>query len=313
MQEIQKPFDIPIVLIVFNRIDLVEKQIEILKKIEPKKMLVVCDAPKNEKDCSAVKSIRALFEHLPWNCTVLKNYAEENMGCDRRITSGLDWAFEHVDKAIILEDDCIPSLDFFRYAEELLLRYEKEHRVYYISGQNEINKYRLKDSYAFVYRAGTWGWATWKRAWDTFDYESFVENWDEEKRKKIRWQFLLPGDRHHWIKCIEINRRKGSIPWDYCWVWHAMKNNGFSIVPQKNMIENIGFRTDATHTTEKPEKYDGTIRKMYFPLKHPIQMKLDKRFYFENWKYEKPNYLKKLVDIKFYKRQWKKIMKNVKV
>lgn len=310
MQEVKETFEIPIVLIVFNRIDLVERQIEILEKIKPETLLVVSDAPRegNETDYDKVMIIRELFDRISWPCTVLKDYAEKNLGCDKRIASGLDWTFEQVDKAIILEDDCIPSIDFFRYAKELLLRYENDLRVHYIAGTNPIKKYKLKDSYSFIYRADTWGWATWKRAWDTFDYNKFVEQWDEEKKKKIKWPYHLPFDKHSWVKSIELNRAKGATPWDFCWAWHVMKNNGFSIVPQKNMIENVGFREDATHTTERPGGYDGTIEPLDFPLRHPLQMSLDKRYYYENWKYEKPNYFEKLLDINFYKRQWKKLV-----
>lgn len=304
-------FSIPIILFVFNRPDLAKKQYEILQQIQPQTLIVISDAPRDnvDKDATLVKKSREIFEHITWKCNLIKNYAERNMGCDERITSGLDWAFDIVEEAIILEDDCIPHIHFFKYCEELLERYKDDTRIAYVSGTNPIRKYHFDSSYTFTYRGITWGWATWKRAWKTFDYMNFSSTWDEEKQKDIKWPILLPRDRRNWIRQLDNNREKGGTPWDFCWLWHTMKNQGLSIVPEVNLIENMGFREDATHTSEKIEKYNGTTDKLEFPLRHPQFVKLDKRYYFENWKYEKPNYLKKLIDINFYKRQWKRLMK----
>lgn len=304
-------FSVPIILFIFNRPDLAKKHFNILEEIKPQTLIVISDAPREneDKDAELVKESREVFEYITWEGNLIKNYAERNMGCDKRISSGLDWAFDIVDEAIILEDDCIPNMCFFSYCEELLNKYRNDSQIAYISGTNPIRKYHARDSYTFTYRGITWGWATWKRAWKTFDYERFVETWDEEKRKKIEWPFLLPGDCRSWIHQLDRNREMGNTPWDFCWFWDTMKRRGLSIVPCVNLIENIGFRKDATHTSEKNEKYDGTTEELIFPLKHPQCIKLDKRYYFENWKYEKPNYLKKLIDINFYKRQWKRLMK----
>jgi len=305
-----KTYPIPVVLIVFNRVDLVEKQLNVLKKIVPEKLFIICDAPRagNDTDMEAVTTIKSMIDSITWCSQILKNYATENMGCDRRITSGLDWVFQYVEEAIILEDDCIPSKDFFKYCEELLEKYKNIKNIFYISGSNEISRFKMKNSYLFIPAASTWGWATWKCAWDTFDYNTFLIQWDNEKNRKVKWEYSLPGDRKRWISNIDRNRKNGIIPWDYCWSWHVIQSNGLSVVPQKNMIENVGFRTDATHTMDKPEKYEGVIEKMNFPLMHPDIIEIDKGYYLENWKYEKPNYLKKLIDINFYKRQWKKII-----
>lgn len=305
-------FVTPIVLFIFNRPDLAKKQMEVLRKIQPQKLFIVSDAPRSGvlKEDELVDATRNVFENIPWECTVRKNYSERNLGCDKRITSGLDWVFEQVEEAIILEDDCIPRVDFFLFCEELLDRYKNNLKVYYISGTNPIKKYAFKKSYAFTYRGITWGWATWRRAWKSFNYGLFLESWNEEKVKKIEWPYLMPGDVKKWIGQLDRNRVNGIMPWDFCWFWHTMKNHGLSIVPNVNMIENVGFRSDATHTSAKNEKYDGTTSAMAFPLRHPESVKFDKRYYYENWKYEKPYYLKKLVDTNFYKRQWKKLFRS---
>lgn len=244
---------VPVVLIIFNRPDLVEKQMERLRKVQPQCLFIISDASRRSKEGEEqlVQKSRMIAENITWECQVEKVYANENMGCDRRIVSGLNTVFSKVDKAIILEDDCLPNNSFFSYCQELLLKYEENEEVMYISGSKWASRYPVEYSYGFSYNTGTWGWATWRRAWAEW-------HWDISEWEKGKWEWLKDvysyEYRKNWIRNVEKYIPTGIIPWDY--VWRFCVGKRLSIFPAVNLIENIGFGENATHTTEEEYGYD---------------------------------------------------------
>lgn len=273
----EEQYRVPVVLIVFNRISLVEKLLKILADIRPEKLFVISDGarPYVKGETEKVEQVRRLFEHLPWPCKVFRNYAEENMGCDRRVPSGLDWVFEHTDRAVILEDDCMPSGQFFQYAENMLDKYQDDPKVMMIAGSNMIPEYEITDSCCFTVRTYTWGWATWRRAWacycdDEKEWKRIQEDGTLAKIYPLRSRYYLKKELNYYFK-------RGKCPWDYLWWISCMGCGGLCAVPKVNLISNEGFGEDATHTKEKGA-YSGRVEELIFPLHYPEEVKRDKKY-----------------------------------
>lgn len=256
---------VPIVLIIFNRPYLVEKQMECLRKVMPKQLFIISDAARenNEGEQELVCQSRNIAQNVDWDCMIEKIYADKNMGCDQRIVSGLNAVFSKVDKAIILEDDCLPNDSFFAFCQELLLKYECEEQIMYISGSKWATDYPLEHSYGFSYNTGTWGWATWRRAWMEWHWD--LSEWNEKKKEWLKGVYSIRYCKN-WVNDMECYIRSGNIPWDY--VWRFCVGKRLSIFPVVNLIENIGFGDDATHTKDEAYGYVGTTYELG-ELKHP--------------------------------------------
>lgn len=264
-------YDIPVVLIVFNRPKLAVRQFEVLKRVRPRKLYIVADAPrpKVEADAEKVAAVRRIFEEIPWECEKIEIYAQNNMGCDRRVVSGLNEVFEKEDEAVVLEDDCLPHLSFFSFCREMLLKYRDNSEIMYVSGSKWVQDYKMPYSYGFSYNTGTWGWATWKRAWKEWHWDR--QEWDEKKQD---WLTGIYSDRYrkNWIRDMEKYFTTDSIPWDY--VWRFCVGRRLSIFPSVNLIENVGFGEDATHTTEVMDGYRGGTSDIG-DIKHPPMPEAD--------------------------------------
>lgn len=252
-------FETPVVLITFNRPKLVIRQIERLRAVRPQKLFFVSDGARENKENEKelVHQTRQLIDLIDWPCDVEKIFAENNMGCDRRVVSALNEVFSKVDKAIILEDDCLPCVSFFAFCEELLKKYESNQEIMYISGSKWVPEYKMEYSYGFSYNTGTWGWATWSRAWKEWHWSK--EEWDANKEKWLEGIYSKRFVRS-WIADMEKYFLTDSIPWDY--VWRFCIGRRLSIFPAVNLITNIGFGEDATHTKEEEYGYDGRTYEM---------------------------------------------------
>lgn len=262
----------PVAFIIFKRPDTTEKVFEVIRQAKPPKLLVIADGPRKDKPGEAEKcaATRAIIDRVDWDCEVLKNYSEINLGCGKRVSSGLDWVFENVEEAIILEDDCLPHLSFFRFCEELLEQYRNDERIMSISALSVPNRIRLtSDSYFFSRYQRSWGWATWRRAWKYFDFEmnmwSLVRdtNWLED---------ILENNNYakDWTKIFESVYEKHINFWDYQWMFACWLQSGLSILPSVNLVTNIGFGVEAT-TTKNTDDIRANLRleSMSFPLQHP--------------------------------------------
>lgn len=262
----------PVAFLVFKRPDTTEKVYEVIRQAKPPKLLVVADGPRPDKPGEAEKcaAVRAIIDRVDWDCEVLTNYADMNLGCKQRVASGLDWVFDTVEEAIILEDDCVPHITFFRFCEELLERYRHDERIMSISGLSVPKEIRrTDDSYHFSRYNRIWGWATWRRAWQFYDVE--MRLWPEFRDKNFLNDILKDFQAvNYWMNVFQ-NCYEGQInTWDYQWKFACWVQNGLSIIPSVNFVRNIGFGDDATHTTHTkgPEAYL-PLEEMPFPLRHP--------------------------------------------
>lgn len=281
-------FTTPVALLVFNRPHTTEQVFKEIRNAKPPMLLVIADGPRTDRKEEAEKcaAVRAIVEQVDWDCQVLKNYSDTNLGCRKRVSSGLDWVFSRVDEAIILEDDCVPHPTFFHFCQELLERYRADERVMTISGNNfQYGRRRTKYSYYFSRYAHLWGWATWRRAWNSYDVD--MKMWQEIRDGS--WLFDILGSTRPEIRDgqyqIDIKRSirtvqywhsifehtyKGRIDtWDYQLLFASWLQNGLHILPNINLVSNIGFGLEATHTKVISHCANLPIIAMEYPLNHP--------------------------------------------
>jgi hypothetical protein len=270
----------PIALIIFNRPDSTERVFEAIRQIKPQQLLAIADGPRSDRpdDIEKCAAARAIIDRVDWDCEVLKNFADRNLGCGIRLSTGISWVFENVEEAIILEDDCIPHPTFFRFCEELLDRYRDEEQIMHISGNNFwSHKYNRQDSYLFSPYTLSWGWATWRRAWQHYDFE--MKHWlAMEPNQQQKFLKDLLGDIHAantWIKIFQNLIDLNFNTWDYQWTLTCWLQGGQSIVPHVNLVSNVGFGLESTHTFSATTysldcpQFSIPITAIDFPLRHP--------------------------------------------
>ena len=244
-------FQTPILFLIFNRPDTTKLVFESIKRIKPAKLYIAADGARKHKvgEDLLCKETRIIIDLIDWECEIKTLFRNENLGCKIAVSSAIDWFFENEEQGIILEDDCLPNESFYIYCETLLNYYASNERIMHISGNNfQDGNVRGNGSYYFSNYNHIWGWATWKRAWKAYNVDlSFLT--ETETETLIEKQFDTKKERLFWNNIFKkvINKTIGT--WDYQWTYAVWKNNGLSILPNKNMIANIGFNNNGTHTS----------------------------------------------------------------
>lgn len=276
----------PIVFIIFNRPNVTEKVFNEIAKAKPAKLLVIADGARasHHGEDDLVSKARSIIERVDWKCEVLKNYSDVNLGCKRRVSSGLDWVFDQVSEAIILEDDCLPTQSFFQYCQELLIHYRDDERIGMISGDNfQFGHSVNNDSYYFSRNNHIWGWATWRNRWQ-HDYDVDMKMWPMVKNKKLfKGMFGTSAEDYYFSEIFDRVYAGKVDTWDYQWLFASRLNGRVSIMPNINLISNIGFGPAATHTNYESIFSKITTQEMNFPMTHPCIFspctELDSRFF----------------------------------
>lgn len=277
--------------IIFNRPDTTARVFSAIAKARPPKLLVVGDGPRSNRigEAERVAATRAIIEAVDWPCEVLTNFSETNLGCKRRVSSGIDWIFEQVEEAIILEDDCLPDPSFFRFCQEMLERYRHDQRVGMISGDNFQNGLtRSDDSYSFSRYSLIWGWASWRDRWRHL-YDVDMATWpDLRKREWLGTTSFDADEVEHWTRLFDQVFDGRIDTWDLQWNYANFIGGRVSVIPGVNLISNIGFGVDATHTTRESDMANLPVKAMGFPLKHPLpitaDVRSDRHFFLANFK-----------------------------
>jgi hypothetical protein len=298
-----------IVFLIFNRAAETFRVFDRIREARPEKLLIVADGPRPSRSGEAAlcRETRAVVDRVDWPCEVLTNFAETNMGCGRRVASGLDWAFERVEEAIILEDNCLADPSFFSYCGELLERYRADERIMMISGDNFQNGNSCtSDSYYFSQIPHCWGWATWRRAWRHYDYE--MHEWlRSPDLGLIKTRANTPALEQYWRTCFDDVAAGRIDTWDYQWMYCLWRQNGLSVAPDVNLVTNIGFGATATHTTAVDPRHQVPSREMKFPLLHPdVVRPCKKADAFEN------RYLHQFPRVRMSKILWKMVKQSVR-
>jgi hypothetical protein len=263
---------VPVALIFFKRMCVLEV-IERIRAYGPECLFLIADGGKNEEEqlqCVAVrKEVEAAID---WPCRVQMLYSDDNLGCRKRIPSGLDWLFSQVDRAIILEDDVIPIISFFLYCQEILERYADNSRVWVVSGSNYVHSKEYCNEYSYLFSgyAELCGFATWRRAWQYYDREMSL--WPEAHKLKLLKSFFLGRyEQAYWERIFQevYDHTCTCDPWDFQWLFSSWLNGALSVVPKHNQLTNIGWGADATHTKTALSFLEMPATELTFPLHHP--------------------------------------------
>jgi hypothetical protein len=242
----------PIALIVFNRPHLTAQVYDLVRAVRPRRLLVVADGPRSSRpeDRTLCENVRKIVSSPDWPCELQKNFAEENLGNRRRVSSGLNWVFDQCPEAIILEDDCMPCPSFFSFCSKMLSRYREDSRVMHISGQNlQSGRRRGSGSYFFSRYSLSWGWASWRRAWQYYDVN--LSSWPDARQKAWLTSILDdPLEIGYWTEIFDKTYNGCIDTWDYQWLFTCWCQNGLSIQPNENLVSNIGVGPDATNFKE---------------------------------------------------------------
>jgi hypothetical protein len=269
-----------VLFLVFNRLDATKQVFEAIRQAKPPRLYVAADGARANKEGEADKAQAVrdyIMQNIDWKCEVKTLFQEENLGCKYAVSGAITWFFENEEQGIILEDDCLPSQSFFWFCEELLERYKDDIRVWNIGGYKPLYLKGDKYSYNFSRFTHIWGWASWANRWKYYDatlskykenkdllidYEFFREDYENKSRNKILERVILG----------EIDT------WDYQWNFTVRINNGLSIRPSVNLVGNVGFGDDATHTfVNDIEIESNKANDIIFPLMHPDNIMVYKK------------------------------------
>lgn len=267
-------FYTPVLFIVFNRPDKTERIFQRIRAIKPKYLYIAADGPREDKEKELCNEVRKIVSNVDWECEAKFLFRNENFGCSRAVISAIDWFFQNEEYGIILEDDCYPDLSFFPYCSELLTKYQGDTRVMMISGSN-LGMESGDSSYFFSKYGQIWGWATWKRAWAKFERTVNIDD--------VNLRFDSNKEKNYWRKNFS------RIIWDVQWaVYSVWKNNGVAILPNVNLISNIGFGFGATNYKDKNNiNAEIEIGSMTFPLIHPkviaVSTEIDKKIFKQSY------------------------------
>ncbi len=261
----------PILFLVFNRPETTELVFESIRRVKPKRLFIAADGPRKDKlgELEKCERVKLIVKNVDWECEVTTLFRSENLGCGRAVSEAITWFFTNVEEGIILEDDCLPSDSFYLYCEELLLKYRDDSRMMHIGGSNfgDINS-KNDESYHFSRICLIWGWATWRRAWQKYDYNmSSID--DGLVFLKIKRMFKNNEIVQFWKRNFKWVREGQVNTWDYQWCYANFYHNGITINSNVNLVSNIGFGETATHTTDSSHPFANIPNKEIGEIIHP--------------------------------------------
>lgn len=283
----------PILFLVFNRPSTTQVVFDAICKVKPTRLYIASDGPRRNvpSDMEKCAAVRAIVSNIDWECEVKTLFREENFGCGKAVSSAITWFFQQEAEGIILEDDCLPIPDFFSFCTELLEKYRNDKRVMQIGGNNFLSEIHrsYEFSYFFSNHNSIWGWATWRRAWDMYDYN--MTHYDEIMRSGFfndHFSSIYEEDYFTWVFRRTVVHPH--ITWDYQWEFIRRINSGLTIMPQKNLVVNIGFGANATHTTDEGGASSKLqLEEIGFPLRHPefimVDSPADRRGFIDHYTY----------------------------
>jgi len=262
----------PVLVLAFNRPDTTQRVLEALRAARPTQVFFAVDGARSERigEADSVHRVQQLARSIDWNCNLRTLFRERNLGCKLAVSQAISWFFAEVEAGIILEDDCVAHTSFFPYAAELLERYRDDERILMISGDN-FQQGRKRTDYSYYYSRYThiWGWATWSRAWRLYDHR--MAAWPE--LRDGGWLVDILGDRaaaDYWRRVFDETHGEQNSSWAYRWMFTAWSQNSLTLLPNINLVSNIGFGELATHTLRhETSKSALRLEEMMFPLKHP--------------------------------------------
>ncbi len=260
-------FNTPILFIIFKRLETTQLVFEAIRKVKPSRLFVAANAPRAQVggEAERCQETRNILQLVDWNCDVQTLFREEYLEVKLSISSAISWFFENVEEGIILEDDCLPSQSFFSFCQNLLKKYKDDNRIWQIGGCNFQNGIKRGDaSYYFSGLNHVWGWACWANRWKFYDVElnsipndSFIKNYWSGNAFK------------YWSDIFWKMKNREIDTWDYQCNFTMWFNKGLAILPNVNLISNIGFGKEATHTKNADNKDANKPTYEIDNIKHP--------------------------------------------
>jgi hypothetical protein len=266
-----------ILFLIFNRPGTTIQVFKRIREVKPARLYISADGPRSADEKAKCEEARSVVAMVDWPCQVFTRFSEVNQGCRYGVSSGISWFFENEPEGIIVEDDCLPDLSFFRYADELLEKYRNDEIIMHIGASNfQHSDFNIDQSYYFSRYNHIWGWATWRRAWKHYEVDMRQINTDDFKMR-LAQLFEKSAERSFWLEMFKYVRSGNINTWDYQWMFALWMHQGLAITPAVNLVSNIGFGAGGTNTQIGDEKFAGnkTIS-MAFPLKHPDKIEINK-------------------------------------
>jgi hypothetical protein len=277
-QEFQnKELKTAVLFLVFNRPDTTRQVFEAIRRAKPPRLYVAADGPREGKfgEVERVEEVRTIATAVDWPCEVKTVFRDKNLGCYKAVSTAITWFFENEEQGIILEDDCLPSQSFFWFCEEILDRYCEDELIMAVTGTNITKQLTFEADYFFSKYALMWGWASWRRAWTKYDPK--LTHWPTLKKRRWLKSLNLGGLIFEYIwknafdRTIQLVEEDVCTSWDYQWIYTCWLNNGLTVAPGKNLIQNIGFSDDATHTRVQDSILSNLkLNDLQWPLKKPL-------------------------------------------
>jgi hypothetical protein len=272
------PLSTPVALFIFNRPETTERVFEAIRNAQPQRLLIVADGPRAARagEAERCEATRAIVARVDWRCEVTTHYSDLNLGCKRRIATGLQWVFEQAEEAIILEDDCLPAPSFFMFCQTLLERYRHDERIFLISGDNFLGKNgRDADSYFFSKYTMIWGWASWRRAFAHYDPD--MSSWPEYRDAgRLREVCDRRAERRFWERRFEQAYHGRIDTWDYQMLYACWHQRMLAIAPDKNMVSNIGFTPGGAHIALDDDATTSLPVSDIWDVAHPARIEQDR-------------------------------------
>lgn len=271
-----QPLKTAVLFLVFNRLDTTKQVFESIRLAKPPRLYVASDGARSSREGEevTVQAVRDyVLTHIDWDCEVKTLFRDQNLGCKYAVSSAINWFFENEEMGIILEDDCLPDPAFFPFCQELLERYRFDQRIGIISGDNfQFGNRRNDDSYYFSKYVHIWGWASWRDRWIGC-YDVTMAKWPHVRDENWLTDMVdNTREAAYWKNIFERVYRGEIDTWDYQWVFANLLGGRLNVMPNVNMISNIGFNEDATHTTGKSKLANMTKSSVEFPLVHPLMI-----------------------------------------
>lgn len=273
------PLNTAVLFLVFNRPDVTVQVFDAIRQAKPLLFFVAADGPRADRfgEAERCAEVRRIATAVDWPCEVKTLFRDENMGCRRAVSSAIDWFFEQVEEGIILEEDCVPDPCYFRFAQELLNHYRDDKRVMAIAASHfHGSAHQPLYSYFFSRYNHCWGWASWRRAWQLYDRDMSL--WPE--LRETDWLLSIGNGnrlfRGYWTEIFDRAYAGKIDSWAYRWTFSCWAQNGLTILPARNLVKNIGFSEDATHTKDNNSLESKLIlESLDSPLVHPPCMVRD--------------------------------------
>jgi hypothetical protein len=270
--------DMNVLLIIFNRPNLTARVFEAVRKSRPEKLFIAADGPRTGKtgEVDLCEESRKIVRMVDWPCDIKTRFQTNNLGCKMHVGSAISWFFDNVEEGIVLEDDCLPGTAFFSFCDELLEKYRSNENIMHINGTTFLTTQEISDTlcdYHFSRCAHVWGWATWRRAWNKYDLNMLHID-SLAKSDFARNIFLKNKYLDFWIKHFKHISKNNIDTWDAQWQYSILNNNGLVISPNENLVKNIGFGFDATHTSSE-NGYMLPVGEIPDPLRGPDKISVD--------------------------------------